>query len=213
MTEEEIKALQEQNKAMQDQLSGLQEEKQKMADKMEQMLTETKNAKNAKREAEQKAIEEQNRIAKEKGDFEQLYKSSSEKLSQTMEQFNELQNKIATEKTKTESLKIANNLAEGANVDLLSEFISRRIKYTEEGVKVTDANGNLTVSTVKDLENEFKNDARYSALLKGNQSSGGGAAGGTSGGGAARVISRAEFDALDAIKRADFIKSGGELTN
>jgi len=50
-------------------------------------------------------------------------------------------------------------------------------------------------------------------LLKGNQSSGGGASGGSNSGGAAKVKSRAEFEALDPASRMSFVKSGGKLTD
>ena len=110
-------------------------------------------------------------------------------------------------------MKLAADLADGANAELLSEFIGRRLKFHEDGVKVTDVNGNLTVSSFDDLKSEFKNDARYSALLKGNQPSGGGASGGSNSGGATKVRSRAEFEALNPAKRMEFVKSGGTITD
>ena len=70
------------------------------------------------------------------------------------------------------AMKLAAEIADGANAELLSEFIGRRLKFHDDGVKVTDNSGNLTVSSLSDLKTEFQNDARYSALLKGNQSSG-----------------------------------------
>jgi hypothetical protein len=110
-------------------------------------------------------------------------------------------------------MRIAAELADGSNAELLSDFISRRLKYHEDGVKVTDAQGNLTVSSLDDLKAEFKNNPKYSALLKGNQSSGGGASGGSNSGGAAKVKTRAEFEALNAVRRMEFVKSGGEILN
>ena len=87
------------------------------------------------------------------------------------------------------------------------------MKYHDDGVKVTDSSGDLTVSTLDDLKAEFKNDARYSSLLKGNQSSGGGASGGSNSGCAAKVKTRAEFEALNPVRRMEFVKSGGEILN
>jgi hypothetical protein len=110
-------------------------------------------------------------------------------------------------------MKLAAEIADGANAELLSEFIGRRLKFHDDGVKVTDNSGNLTVSSLSDLKTEFQNDAKYSALLKGNQSSGGGASGGSNSSGATKVRNRAEFEALNPAKRMEFIKSGGTITN
>ena len=49
--------------------------------------------------------------------------------------------------------------------------------------------------------------------MKGNQSSGGGASGGSNSGGAAKVKTRAEFEALNPVRRMEFVKSGGEILN
>lgn len=182
-----------------------------MKAKNEELLTETKAAKNAKREAEATAETERVRLATEKGDFEQLHKSSEERYQSTVKQLEDLQGNIAVEKRNNAAMKIATELADGSNAELLSEFLGRRLKFTEEGLKVTDAGGNLTVSSMDDLKKEFANDPRYSALLKGNQSSGGGASGGSNGSGAAKVKSRAEFEALDQPSRTTFVKDGGKI--
>ena len=156
-----------------------------MQSKMDELLGETKKAKDAKREAEK----EQQRIADEKahkdGDFEQLLKSSEETRQSLQDDYDKLNLSIAKDKVKIAASTIANKLAEGENVGLLSDFIQRRLKHTAEGVKVTDKDGQLTVSSLDDLAKEFSGDARYAALLKGNKSAGGGASGGQnkSGGG------------------------------
>jgi len=49
--------------------------------------------------------------------------------------------------------------------------------------------------------------------LKGNQSSGGGASGGSNSDGVTKVRSRAEFEALNPVKRMEFVKSGGTITD
>ena len=71
--------------------------------------------------------------------------------------------------------------------------------------------GNLTVSTIDELETIFKNDERFLSLRDGNQSSGGGAAGGTNGGGAAKPMPRTEWDALAPAERSKFAGSGGKV--
>jgi len=194
-------------------LEALMSENAAMKAKMDELLTEAKKAKSAKREIEEQSQVERERIAREKGDFEQLHRSSEERYQETVKELESMRANVANEKRNNAAMKVATELADGANAELLSEFISRRLKYHDDGVKVTDSSGDLTVSTLEDLKAEFKNDARYSALLKGNQSSGGGASGGSNSGGAAKVKSRAEFEALDPAGRMSFVKSGGKLTD
>jgi len=193
--------------------SGAKAELERVLAKNNELLSEAKKAKAAKRDSDAAAQASADAKAQADGDHEQLYKSSQEKLTTTLGELDTLKGSIATEKRNSEALKIATKLADGDNADLLSGFIAQRLKYTEEGLKVTDVNGDLTVSSLVDLENEFKGNARYSALLKGNQSSGGGASGGSNGGSAAKTIDRADFEALNPVASMKFIKDGGTVTN
>jgi chromosome segregation ATPase len=205
--------------ALQDQLTTLQESNQALTDqfdaiksKNDELLTETKTAKEAKRKAEADAITEKDRMAKESGDFESLYKSSSEKLQMTESTLSQLQGRIEKEQKGNAAMKIAADLAEGSNIDLLSTFINTRLSFQEGNLKVTDGSGNLTISSLDDLKAEFKNDPKFASLLKGNQSSGGGATGGdNTSGGAAKTKSRAEFMALNPTDRMKFTKTGGTV--
>jgi len=204
--------------ALQEQLTTLQATNQELADqfdaiknKNDELLTETKSAKEAKRKAEADAIAEKDRMAKESGDFESLYKSSSEKLQMTESTLSQLQGRIETEQKGNAAMKIAADLAEGSNIDLLSTFINTRLSFQEGNLKVTDGSGNLTISSLDDLKAEFKNDPKFASLLKGNQSSGGGATGGNNSGSAAKTKSRAEFTALNPADQMKHIKSGGTV--
>jgi alanyl-tRNA synthetase len=194
-------------------LTDILAENERMRNQLETLLTETKRAKQAKREAEAQAEADRERIAKEKGDFEALHRSAEERYKTTAQELETLRVSISNEKRDNAAMRIAAELADGSNAELLSDFISRRLKYHEDGVKVTDAQGNLTVSSLDDLKAEFKSNPKYSALLKGNQSSGGGASGGSNSGGAAKVKTRAEFEALNAVRRMEFVKAGGEILN
>ena len=204
--------------ALQEQLTTLQATNQELANqfdaiksKNDELLTETKSAKEAKRKAEADAIAEKDRMAKESGDFESLYKSSSEKLQLTESTLNDLQGKIQKEQKGNAAMKIAADLAEGSNIDLLSTFIDTRLSFQEGALKVTDGSGNLTISSLDDLKAEFKNDPKFASLLKGNQSSGGGATGGNNSGSAAKTKSRAEFTALNPADQMKHVKSGGTV--
>ena len=121
--------------------------------------------------------------AKENGDFESLLKSSEQKRQEIEQKYNQLTDQIAQEKLEHEASKIANKLGNTPeNAELLSFFVKQRLKYTDEGLKVTDEQGNATISTVDELEKEFTESNRYASLVKGSQASGGGASGSGSGG-------------------------------
>jgi hypothetical protein len=183
-----------------------------MQNKMTQLLGETKQAKAKQRAADEEAVEIARAKAIKDNDFEQLYKSSTEQANTYKEQLEALQNTVSTGKRNEEAMKIATQLADGFNAELLGEKIAQRLKYTDEGVKILDSNGQLTVSTVEDLKTEFQNNERFASLLRGNQSSGGGAAGGKSGSATDKVLTRSEFDGLDPQSKSEFFRSGGQLT-
>jgi hypothetical protein len=193
--------------------NALTEENNKMRGHMETLLGETKTAKALAKQQADEATQLANDKAKRDGDFEQLYNSSTEQANGYKSELETLRGSISTSNTNREAMSIAMQLADGFNAELLSEKIAQRLKYTDEGVKVLDANGQLTVSTVEDLKKEFSNNERYASLLKGNQSSGGGAIGGKNSGAAGKLLTRAEFDAMNPVKKMEFIKADGKLTN
>jgi predicted nuclease with TOPRIM domain len=119
--------------------------------KTEELLGETKKAKAKAREEMEAKERAKLEKAKKEGDFEQLLKSSENERKSLSDRLNDLQGKISSEKLRTESLKLAGELADGANAELLSEFIAKRLKYTDDGMRVLDHNGDLTVSSAEDL--------------------------------------------------------------
>lgn len=192
---------------------NLQSQIDAMQSKNNELLGEVKQHKAKSRQAAEDARVAAEEKARKDGDFEQLFKSSEEQRTALTTELEQLRSGIATDKQQAAAMKLATQLADGDNADLLAQFIAPRLKYTEEGVKVLDSNGQLTVSTVDDLKSEFQNSARYAALLRGNQASGGGASGGKSGGAAEKTISRSEFDGLTPIKQMEFSKAGGVVTD
>lgn len=182
----------------------------------DELLRERKRDAELRAEAERKAKEKERAEAEAKGNYEQLFKSSEQERQSLQEQLEELTNKIHMEKVGSEASRLAaalNPVSEYAAEDL-AKHIASRLKFTDDGVKVTDTNGNLTVSTLDDLKKEIAGSARYSHLIKGAQSSGGGASGGSSlGGGAAKEISRADFGKLDPASRMKFVKDGGKVVD
>lgn len=194
-------------------IADLSSQVEKVNAKNQELLGEKKKAQQlAKEEADAKEAAKIE-AAKKTNDFEQLHKSAMGELEATKSQLSELQGKVAGEKINNAAMKIAGQLADGSNAELLADFIGKRLKFSEGELKVTNPDGELTISTLSDLEKEFANDTRYSALLKGNQSSGGGATGGTKSSGAAKTITRAEFNALNPAERKKFFSDGGTTTD
>jgi len=211
-SEVDVSALQSELTALKTSNDELTNQFNAIKSKNDELLSETKTAKEARRKVEAEAITEKDRMAKESGDFESLYKSSSERLQTTQQTLNDLQGRIESEQKGTAAMKIAADLAEGSNIDLLSTFVNTRLKFQEGDLKVTDGDGNLTISSLDDLKKEFQNDSRFASLLKGNQSSGGGATGGNNNSGsAAKTKSRAEFMASTPADQMKYIKSGGTV--
>lgn len=175
------------------------------------LLDETKQAKDkAKLEHESAKLAEKEKLAKA-GDFEQLLKSSEAERNSLSEQLQGLQGKVSSEKINNTALKMAAELADGVNAEILGDYIAKRIKYTDDGVKVLDSNGDLTVSSLNDLKADFANNDRYKSLLRGNQASGGGATGNTSGSAAKSEITREDYNAMDPMKQSAFIRSGNKV--
>ena len=214
LTEEQILAMQEENKTLKSNVEALTTSTTSMQAKMDQLLTETKTAKSAAKQAAEEAQKILDEKALADNNYEELYKSSEAKNEKLMADFTGLREDISAKDRASMANKIANALAEGQNAELLSTFIAPRLKSTDDGIKILDANGALTVLTPDELATEFKSSDRYAALLKGNQASGGGAAGGNNSGSAApKTMNRASFDGLNPSEKMGFIKSGGKTTD
>lgn len=171
--------------------------------KVEELLNESKTAKQKAREIEERARQEAEQRAKEENDFKSLYESSEGERSKALDELKKLRQTIAQEKTDSAAMKLAAELADGTNAELLSTFIKGRIRFEDGKVQVLDANGNPTVSTVEDLKKEFQTSGRYDALLRGNKSGGGGAAPSNGGGAATKKFNEMTGAELKALKESD----------
>lgn len=146
------------------------------------LLDEAKAAKQRARDAEQAQQLREQEAAKARGDFEQLFTSSEQALAAERAKLAELTSTIERRDLSSAASKVATGIADGENAEILAEFIQRRLKVVEGQVKVTDAQGNLTIATLDDLAKEFEQTPRYAALVRGTQANGGGATGGKGGG-------------------------------
>lgn len=156
----------------------LEKETAGLKSKVDELLGEKKSVSQKAKEAAEQADKDRIARAKEAQDFKSLYESSEAKRLEIETDYSGFKNSIRTEKRNHEAFKIASEMAEGANVELLSEFVARRLDIGEDGkLQVLSVEGSPTIQTAKDLMKEFETSGRFDALLKGSGSIGGGAAG------------------------------------
>ena len=178
--------------------------------KIDKLLGEKKTAQQKAIEAEERAKAEAAEKLKKANDFEQLYNSSEAERQKTANELTDLKNTIQKQKLRSEASSIAGEMTKDtARAKLLTEQIQSRLSLVDGEVRVLDANGNLTVSTINELTNSIK--AEYPFLIDGSKSTGGGATGSSSGADDSKIVSRDEFEQMNAHKRMKFVKSGGKI--
>lgn len=129
------------------------------------LLAEKKAAQEAKLLAE--GLAEEGRIAAltAKKDYESLYKSSQETIAGYKERDVANAAKLTAQAVSTKALEMAKTISDGDNADLLATFIEQRLRSDNGEIKVTDANGGLTISTQEDLLAEFKANQKFASLV------------------------------------------------
>lgn len=206
-----VEQLQKELDAKNNQLADITAQFEAVRKKSDELLDETKKAKaKAREEAEAKKKAEMEKM-KKNGDFEQLLQSSEKERATLAEQLETLRNKVSSEKARTEAMRLSAELADGSNAELLSEFVIKRLKATEDGIKVLDENGDLTVSSLDDLKREFQNSDKYKSLLRGNRSNGGGAVGNGGSASGEKVTTMDKFHQMSDAEKMAFSKAGGKI--
>ena len=178
--------------------------------KIDELLTEKKTVQQKALEAEELAKIETAEKLKKANDYEQLYNSSESERQKAADELATLKANLQQQQVATQASKVAGQLTKDtARAKLLSEQISSRLSLVDGEVRVLDANGNLTVSSVEELTQSIKTE--YPFLVDGSQAAGGGATGGSSGAGDTKTVSRTDFDAMDDYGRQKFFKAGGKI--
>ena len=189
----------------------LEEETTGLKSKVDELLAEKKKVQaereaareQAKLEAEEKAIAENN--------YKELFESQKEEsnaLRQTIERMNADMQK---QKINEQAVKLAATLTKDTGrAQLLQKEFSQRLALVDGELRVTDPSGQLTVSSLEDLVSSIKTD--YPFLVDGIQASGGGAVKAQGGAEArSKEMSRSDFEALSVQQKSDFMRSGGKL--
>lgn len=142
----------------------------------DELLAEKKAEQERRRAAEEQAQREADERARAEGNYQQLFESSQAELDRERNSLAELRRTVEQRDINLAATRVASAIADGPNAEILAEFISRRLKVAEGQVRITDESGNLTVSTIADLQKEFETSPRYASLVRGSQAGGGGAA-------------------------------------
>ena len=165
---------------------------------MATLLSEAKEAKRLKKEAEDLAQVEREEAARKSGNVEELEKSWLEKYNRREAELNGmLESERGTLSTQIRDLTvgrtatdIASSLAIPGSAEALLPHIERRLSVEQRDGKpvvvVLDKEGKLSASTLDELKAEFANNTAFAPLIAGSKASGGGASGAGNGGGAAK---------------------------
>lgn len=156
--------------------------------KNEELLGETKAAKAARREAEEKAKAEAEELARKAGDVSALEKSWQDKLTkreaELSEEIKARDARLIDLTVNATAQKMAADLAVPGKADVLLPFIKQRLAYQDGKVAVLDGEGKPSASSVEELAKEIASDGRFDVLIAASHATGGGASG-SKGGGAA----------------------------
>ncbi len=167
--------------------------------KHDQLMDETKSAKRERARIEAEKLENDKKSAEKNGEFEKLWKATAAERDEVLNQLKSLKNGNRQEKLSLASMRIATELADGDNADLLSEFIKRNLE------NIADDDGSLGEDVIKAVSSEFKNNAKFKSLLRASKASGGGAPGNMKGTSEKVSLTRAEFDKMNPVKQSEFI--------
>lgn len=177
-------------------LEQLQKEKEALKRKNEELIGEKRKV----QEKEQNAKKEADEHAKKNGEYEKLYRQASQEKDEVLQKLQQLENGWRQEKLDVTAMRIATELADGANAQLLKEFVTKTLS------NLADEKGNVGDDVVKSVVNEFKSDEMYKSLLRQSKASGGGAPGNLRGASDKQSLTRSEFSKLDPSKQMEFAK-------
>ena len=177
------------------------------AAKKEELLSETKRAKEERRNADEAAHKAVQEKSLKDGEFEKLWQSAQKEKEELTKRLQEITSSNRREKLQVQSMRIANDLADGDNAELLSDFVMRNLD------KMADDTGAVTSGVLEAIKNDFKANTKFKSLLRGSKAAGGGATGNTSGAQASKVISREAFSKMGSAQQMAHIKSGGTLVD
>lgn len=165
--------------------------------------------------AEQAALDK----LKKEGKLDEILADYERRAGETKKQYEEriekLTSGIKNDVRKVEVLDIASGLKVfDDSRKLFEKLISDRIEVDPETRKVTylDENGSATSLDKAGFIAELAKDSAFDRMRQADQTRGGVANGNNgSGGGASKILTRQQFETLNAVERSKFFKEGGKL--
>lgn len=180
---------------------------QAVAKKKDELLGETKRAKDEQRHATEAARQASEAKAAKDGEFEKLWQTTKSEKDALLKQLQDVTTSNRREKLQVAAMRIATELADGDNAELLSDFVARNLD------KMADEAGGLTPEVLDAIKNDFKANAKFKALLRGSKAAGGGATGNMSSAQQSNTVDRGTFDKMSPGKKMEFIKSQGSVVD
>lgn len=184
----------------------------------EKLLSETKEAKTAAKQAEEKRRLEAEDMARRAGDVDAISKSYDEKIERITQDFtgqlDESKQLLRQATVNATAIALASEIAVQGSQEALLPHIEKRLDMAvREGKAVTqvlDLEGKPSVQTVEELKQEFINNPVFAPLVIGSKASGGGAQGSNSGAGN-KTMKRADFMNIAPRDQVAFMKDGGKV--
>jgi len=131
---------------------------QAVVKKKDELLNETKQAKKAREEANAAAQKAELDKAAKDGEFEKLWQTAEQHRKELEQRLSDMKNANRKEKIETQALRVAGELADGDNIELLSDFIARNLD------KVAEEDGTLGADVLKAIKDEFANNVKFKSL-------------------------------------------------
>lgn len=185
----------------------LQADLEKVVAHKDKLYAEMKKAKQDRDAADMEARQIAEQKALKDGEFEKLWKTAKEEKDMLMKQLNDFKQSNRREKIQVNAMRIATELADGDNAELLSEFIMKNLD------RMADDSGSLSDDVIASVRDEYKHNGKFKALLRGSKATGGSANGNLRSAPDTNEMTRDAFDKLRADKRMAFIKSGGVVVD
>jgi hypothetical protein len=172
----------------------------------DKLYAETKKAKAEREAAEAEKQKIATETAKKNGEYEKLWQQEQKEKQELLDSLSNLKKGYRNDKIEAVSMRVATELADGDNADLLSTFVRSTLD------SLADETGSLSDDVLKGVVNEYQNNPKFKALLRGSKATGGGAPGNTSSAGVpSKTVDLATYNSWDADKQIAFQKSGGKF--
>jgi len=180
-----------------------------LKNKFKQLMDEAKEAKRRTKELELQKQQQEMETASEKGEFKNLWEQAQLRLAQKDKELQDFTHAIQQKDITIAARNISSQLAksDAKRAEVLADYAYKYARH--DGEKVQFLIGGMEVSASALMEHLAK---EFPFLVDGSAATGGGASSSSSGG-ATKSLNRSNFDKLNASKKMQFVKDGGQITD